>query len=94
MPFAIAFHEQIAMDRLVSYYTAIHTSAFETQPTICSNCSLTFAVVLVNRADANNPMYVEELRTEIEKDCDAGIHRDEYEWPPVQQSTEEIMSDS
>jgi hypothetical protein len=34
-----------------------------------------------------------EARTEIEKDCDAGIDKEEYEWPPVRvQAAEEIAN--
>jgi hypothetical protein len=93
MPVAIAFHEEKAMQKLADYFTTRHKSTCETRPTVCSNCSLTFAVVLVNRADGNNHKYVEELRTGIEKDCDAGLHKEEYEWPPVHvQAGEEIAS--
>jgi hypothetical protein len=63
-----------------------------TGPTVCSRCSLTFALVLVNRTDNSNTKHVEELRTEIEKDCDAGMHKDQYEWPAAQVS-KKIESD-
>jgi hypothetical protein len=83
MPVAIAFQEEIAMQKLTEFFTASAKFPFETLPAVCSNCSLTFTVVLVNRADVHNLEYIEELRTKIEKDCDAGIHKDEYEWPPI-----------
>lgn len=73
---ALAFHEQVAMERLDRYF--IQPSGGETRPTNCSKCSLGFAIVLVNRADKNNLQYVDDLRKLIEEDCINGLHRDEY----------------
>jgi hypothetical protein len=56
-----------------------HPASYETRPTVCSNCSVTFSVLLVNRNDAHNPAYMEFLRNEIERDCDAGMHKEEYQ---------------
>jgi hypothetical protein len=75
---ALAFHEHIAMEKLNRYFTSAATAGGETRPTNCSKCSLGFAVVLVNREDKNNRKHLENLRTLIEEDCIAGLHRDEY----------------
>jgi hypothetical protein len=75
---ALAFHEQLAMDKLNNYFAAAEAAGGESRATSCSKCSLAFAIVLVNRADKRNPKYIEDLRTLIEEDCNGGIHREEY----------------
>jgi len=42
------------------------------------NAEFSFAIILVNRVDKDNESYPEKLRTLIEEDCIAGLHRDEY----------------
>jgi hypothetical protein len=45
---ALAFHEQIAMEKLNQYFAA-HEAAGESRAINCPKCSLGFALVLVNR---------------------------------------------
>lgn len=75
---ALAFHEQLAMEKLNRYFASAAAAGGESRPMTCPKCSLEFAVVLVNRADNKNADYLEELRTMIETDCINGLHRDEY----------------
>jgi hypothetical protein len=75
---AIAFHEQLAMERLNNYFAAAEAAGGESRAINCQKCSLVFAIVLVNRADKRNPQFIEDLRTLIESDCIGGLHRDEY----------------
>jgi hypothetical protein len=76
---ALAFHEHLAMEKLNEYFRSPNVSArSETQAIACKNCSLSFAVVLVNRDDKQNAQYVNKLRNLIETDCIGGLHRDEY----------------
>ena len=76
---ALAFHEHLAMEKLNDYYRSPNASArSETQAIACKNCSLSFAVVLVNRDDKRNARHVDSLRNLIETDCIGGLHRDEY----------------
>jgi hypothetical protein len=75
---AYAFHEQLAMERLNSYFAADEAANSETRPTYCPKCSLRFGLLLVNRADDKNPGYIEDLRTQIGEDCINTLHRDEY----------------
>jgi hypothetical protein len=67
------------MEKLNDYYRSPNASArSETQAIACKNCSLSFAVVLVNRDDKRNARHVDSLRNLIETDCIGGLHRDEY----------------
>ena len=75
---ALAFHEQVAMEKLDRYFAAAPAAGGETRPTSCSKCSLVFAIVFVNRTDKNNGQYADDLRKLIEEDCINGFHRDEY----------------
>ena len=95
---ALAFHENIAMDRLDRYFA--QPAGGETRPIVCSRCSLGFALVLVNRDDKNNWHYADELLALIEEDCINGLHRDEYvlnaadlKGKPVSQTPETIQSE-
>ena len=74
---ALAFHEQIAMEKLDQYFAA-HEAAGESRAINCPKCSLGFAVVLVNRENKNNLQYIKDLRALIGEDCINGLHRDEY----------------
>jgi hypothetical protein len=76
---ALAFHEHLAMEKLNDYYRSPNASArSETRAIACKNCSLSFAVLLVNRDDKQNAQHVDKLRNLIETDCIGGLHRDEY----------------
>ena len=75
---ALAFHENVAMEKLDRYFAAAGAAGGESHAINCSKCSLAFAVVLVNRGDKRNLTYIEDLRTLIEKDCVSGYHRGEY----------------
>ena len=76
---ALAFHEHLAMEKLNDYYRSPNASArSETRAIACKNCSLSFAVLLVNRDDKQNARHVDNLRNLIETDCIGGLHRDEY----------------
>jgi hypothetical protein len=76
---ALAFHEQLATEKLDAHYRSPGSSArSDTCATACRKCRLTFAVVLLNRADKRNADFLELLRDAIEADCIAGLHRDEY----------------
>lgn len=76
---ALAFHEHLAMEKLNDYYCSPNASArSETRAIACKNCSLSFAVLLVNRDDEQNAKYLDNLRNSIAADCIGGLHRDEY----------------
>jgi len=74
---ALAFHEQIAMEKLNQYFSA-HEAAGESRAINCPRCSLGFAMVLVDRENKNNAKYIEDLQVQIGDDCINGLHRDEY----------------
>lgn len=77
---ALAFHEQLAIEKLNEYFRSPEASArSESRAVDCKNCALTFAVVLVNRNDKRNAKYLDLLKRSIEADCIGGLHRDEYE---------------
>jgi hypothetical protein len=75
---ALAFHEQLAIEKLDRYFASAEAAGGESRAMNCGKCELAFAVVLVNRSDRKNPQYIEDLQTLIEQDCIAGLHRDEY----------------
>jgi hypothetical protein len=75
---AFAFHEQVAIEKLDSYFASAAAAGGETRAIQCSKCSLTFAVILVKREDEKNAQYVEDIRHLIEEDCINSLHRDEY----------------
>ena len=75
---AIAFHEHVAMEKLNRYFDSAPAAGGESLATRCSKCSLAFAVILVNRADAQNVRYLDDIKTLIEGDCINGMHQDEY----------------
>jgi hypothetical protein len=75
---ALAYHENIAVEKLDRYFAAPSAAGGDSRAITCSKCSLAFAVVLVNRADKSNARYLEELQEVIEKDCVSGYHRGEY----------------
>lgn len=76
---ALAFHEQVAMEKVNEYYRSPRASArSETRAITCKSCSLTFAVVLINRDDKRNAIYLQDLKNSIESDCIGGLHQDEY----------------
>jgi hypothetical protein len=75
---ALAYHENVAVEKLNRYFAAAAASGGDSRATTCSKCSLAFAVVLVNRANKSNARYLGELQAVIEKDCVSGYHRGEY----------------
>ena len=75
---ALAFHENVAMEKLERYFAAAEAAGGESRAMTCPKCSLAFAVVLVNRRDKRNLTYIGDLQTLIEKDCVSGYHRGEY----------------
>jgi hypothetical protein len=48
---ALAFHEQIAIEKLNRYFTAGNGAGGDSRAISCPSCSLSFAIVLVNRED-------------------------------------------
>jgi hypothetical protein len=74
---ALAFHEHMATEKLNRYF-ATNAAGGESRGISCPDCSLAFAVVLVNREDTRNEKHILDLRTLIKEDCIGGLHRDEY----------------
>jgi hypothetical protein len=75
---ALAFHEELARERLERYFDSVQTAGGASGCVKCAKCGVSFAIILVNRADKNNAHYPEKLRAMIEEDCITGLHRDEY----------------
>jgi hypothetical protein len=75
---ALAFHEELAKERLERYFDSVRTSGGASGCVKCAKCGVSFAIILVNRADKDNAQYPEQLRALIEEDCISGLHRDEY----------------
>jgi hypothetical protein len=75
---ALAFHEELAKERLERYFDSVQTAGGASGCVKCAKCGVSFAIIFVNRADKNNAEYPEKLRALIEEDCIAGLHRDEY----------------
>jgi hypothetical protein len=75
---ALAFHEQLARDRLERYFDSVQPAGGSAGCVSCPKCGVAFSIIYVNRVDEKNPEYSEKMRSLIGEDCINGIHRDEY----------------
>jgi hypothetical protein len=76
---AIAFHENLAVEKLEDLLTSPESQALaETQALTCSKCNLGFVAVLVAKGHPGNAEYLARLNTMIEEDCINRMHQGEY----------------
>jgi hypothetical protein len=76
---AIAFHQDFALERLHEYFAITDARrCATTQSGKCSTCGLVFAIVLTQKNDPRNDESIAKLCEQISKDCQAGLHENEY----------------
>jgi hypothetical protein len=76
---AVAFHQDVALDRLHEFFASPEVQRrATTQSCECSKCGLVFAIVLTQKSDPRNDASFGALCERIAEGCDVGIHEDEY----------------
>jgi hypothetical protein len=72
---AVAFHQDIAPERLHAYFADPEATMRSGE---CSKCGLVFGIVLTQKFDPRNNESLLALCQLIAKDCHAGTHEDQY----------------